>query len=274
MAAMSVEMKGIKWMLSWPIRAYLRYSPLNKGKWFLERRVLSALLPKQGNFNYILPNGCLIELLYSESLGSRCLAYGDFEMAEIQFIQNNFRGTKLAIDVGANVGIYTMTLSSLVGDQGKVWSFEALPQNVLRMRKNLSNNSISNVDVFPVALGDSSGNVDFIVATDGAYGSLVSVQDNKETNQSIKVQIQKLDTIWESENTPKIDFIKIDVEGAEVGVLKGAIDLLKTYKPTILIEANSKSHLVEIMNILSPIGYKWEQPKGFEKQNYIFLHND
>ncbi|MDT8308001.1 MAG: FkbM family methyltransferase [Bacteroidales bacterium] len=247
---------------------------MNKGKWFLERKVLSALLPKQGNFNYILPNGCSVELYYSESLGSRCLAYGRFEIAEIEYIQNNFRGVGLAIDVGANVGMYTLTLSNVVGDHGNVWAFEALPQNVSRLKSNIYNNNLNNVEVFPLALGDDSGSVDFLVATDGAYGSLISVQDNKETNQTIKVQVEKLDVVWGNSKKPKVDFIKIDVEGAEVGVLKGAINLLQTCKPVILIEANSNTHLNEIESVLQPIGYRWEQPKGFEKQNYIFSHKN
>jgi FkbM family methyltransferase len=153
----------------------------------------------------------------------------DFETFQIikQFLNKDSN----TIDVGAHKGEILKRMIT-ASPLGKHFAFEPLPE----LYKYLLNNFNKNAVVFPYALSDVNGKSNFnYVTTNPAYSGLIKRKyDRPENDKIIEVEVRKLDDIIPSECPVK--FIKIDVEGAEFGVLKGGINILKKWKPLIIYE--------------------------------------
>jgi FkbM family methyltransferase len=136
------------------------------------------------------------------------------------------------IDVGANVGLYSLLASRIVGAHGSVHAFEPNSENCRLILLSLRHNAMNNVTLWPVALGAESGHSLFTTAL-GSNGSLVAdVEDRLLHSTAVVVPVVRLDdTISE-----KIDVMKIDVEGAESIVVQGARRLIEKHRPSVISE--------------------------------------
>lgn len=261
------------WMLLYPARQYLRRFPIQRGKGILLRRIIMPLLPR-ANAEYDLcvpPGEVSVGLRYRETLGLSSLLYGTFELAELKFVSQYLRPGDKAMDIGANVGIFSVVMGASVGADGAVFAFEPMASNVLRLKKNLDKNALSNVSVFPVALGAADGQMRLHMATDPAYPSLQEVQGGFGSRTEVLVQVRSLDGIWEELGCPDISMVKIDVEGSEADVLRGASRFLTTCCPTLLVEANSVKDLDLLCQQLCGLGYRHVRPEGFAPMNHLFI---
>lgn len=133
------------------------------------------------------------------------------------------------IDAGANFGTYTVCLASLVGPSGHVLAVEAASHAIEILRQNVELNKADNVDIKHAALGDREGLVKFGIAPDPSRSSLVT-----HSRRTEDVQMTQLDNL--ADHRP-VRFIKIDVEGAETLVVRGAEDMLREDKPIIQFES-------------------------------------
>ncbi len=129
-------------------------------------------------------------------------------------------------DIGANVGFYTLLASVLVQDAGRVYAFEPCPRNTRYLEKHVAINKTQNVTVFRAAVGDHSGECRFEEAEDSAMGRV------SETG-GIAVQVVALDELHAEGVLPLPNVMKIDVEGAEAPVLRGAQRMLTVSEPII-----------------------------------------
>jgi FkbM family methyltransferase len=142
-----------------------------------------------------------------------------------------------AVDVGANLGIHTLVLAACVGDGGKVHAFEPVPSICDRMEENLKLNGVTNVELHKEAMGSFSGDVVF-----DANPTDFNVGKGRVTPQGdITVPIGTIDDRLGSLTQP-VSVVKIDTEGHELEVLKGAVDLLSKHRPAVLIEFNPESY--------------------------------
>src|SRR5207244_2690662 len=159
----------------WPLRAYLRYSPIVRGKGFLIRHMLlPLLLPPPASFETVLPDErSRVRLYYYESLGLNTMLRGGFEIAEARIMRQLARPNCIAIDVGANLGLHTLILARAVGAEGKVWAFEPLSENVKRLIDHIAFNELDNVSVFEIALGSSEYEGTIFESEDRAFASLI-----------------------------------------------------------------------------------------------------
>ncbi|MHB8915682.1 MAG: FkbM family methyltransferase [Thiobacillus sp.] len=236
------------------------------------RQVITPLLPPgEAEFDLPIPHATTISLRYRETLGLSSLLYGTFELAELNFVNRYLNPGDKAMDVGANVGIFSVVMGATVGNEGRVFSFEPVAENVLRLEKNLRKNALENVQIFPVALGASNGHMTLRMATDPAYPSLHEVQGGFGSGTDVSIEVRALDDVWEELGFPEIAFVKIDVEGAEMDVLRGAASFLATCRPTLLVEANSVGELASLRAQLCNIGYRHIQQEGFSPMNHIFI---
>lgn len=259
------------WLLLLPVRWYMKAFPFPRGKGLLKRFVLLPLLPPpSAEFAATLPDGSTIDLRYRETLGFSTLMNGTFERAEISWLTSQVSEGATVIDIGANVGLFSVPLAKAVGENGQVFAFEPVTSNVERLKRNLSQNHLDNVTVFAIALGREDGFIDLHLADDPAFPSTDAVSGNRATGERLSVSLRRLDTVWHDAGSPPIQVIKLDVEGAEVDVLEGARSLLETCEPLLMIEANTKNDLAELEGRLSPLGYNYSQPAGFAAWNYIF----
>jgi FkbM family methyltransferase len=261
----------VVWRVLWPLRQYLRLSPLERGKGLLTRLFLTPFMPlPPASFVAYLPGGARIALEYRETLGLITLLHGGFELAETRRLCTGVKPGTCVIDVGANVGVFTVSLGSALRSSGTAWAFEPLPSNVERLKQNIRLNDLGNVTVYPLALGNRKGEVIFHLSDDPAFHSIVAVAPRRDSGRTVKVRIDRLDNIWHEAGCPPVSLIKIDVEGAELQVLEGAQDLILRNKPDLLLEANSPDHLATLVNWLAPRGYTYFQPPGFTSWNYLF----
>lgn len=154
-------------------------------------------------------------------------------------------------DLGANCGLHTMLFSILVGENGRVYAFEPLPENIRELSENLSINGLKNVNIVQKAVSAKDGVEGFTTARQRKQGSL-QAKPSSDANR-IDVLVTSLDSFVRSATTPS--FVKIDVEGVEGHVIKGASSLIKEYKPLLSIELHSPEQDVMVGSLLSEAGY-------------------
>jgi FkbM family methyltransferase len=150
---------------------------------------------------------------------------------------------KTFIDVGANYGIYTLVASRLVGEAGRVIAFEPTAQSFAGLRKNIVLNGLMNVLMFPMALSDRAGTAWLYYGTDPVRNSLG--RDPCSEGGGEEVATDSLDNVLRRATVEHVDVIKIDAEGAEELVLRGASRLLTSKRPIVIYEVNpeASSHL-------------------------------
>jgi FkbM family methyltransferase len=200
--------------------------------------------------------------------------YGLFEEAEIRYLCSKVKPESTVIDIGANVGLFTVALARKIEATGKVLSFEPLPSNISRLKQNLTRNRLNNVNIFPIALGDIDGTVLLYLANDPAYSTTTGVvAENRGTGETMVVEVARLDRIWREIGSPNVSAIKIDVDGGELAVITGAQELLANCAPLLLVEANTSKNVNELVHCLSKHGYTRIQPAGFCPWNHVFLSN-
>jgi FkbM family methyltransferase len=152
--------------------------------------------------------------------------YGELDT---KIIRDNIKEGHIVIDVGANIGYYTLIFAQLAGTTGKVFAFEPEPKNFELLQKNVKVNDYSNTINQNYAVSDSNGNVSLFLAKNGIVGHRISNFDIN--SNSILVKKIPLDDYFTKLNLlDKINFVKIDVEGFEFGVLKGMTKIIEKSK--------------------------------------------
>lgn len=165
----------------------------------------------------------------------RLMWAGAYERELLALLQRFLRPGMTVADVGANIGYFSAISAGLVGSDGAVHAFEPVPRCFAQLRKNLA--TFGWARAYPCAIGDAVGHatIHFDEAESG-WGSLL---DDKELPSATEVDVMTLDAWAQHENLTALDFIKIDAEGAEYRVLKGAHDVLLKLRPTIVAELNA-----------------------------------
>ena len=195
------------------------------------------------------------------------LRNGVFESAELLFVQRYLKQGMFALDIGAHHGLYTLLASKLVGPSGKVFAFEPSPRERKQLVRNVRINLCSNVHIEPYALGKESAHDNLYLVEGGEDGcnSLRPPAVQSET-RTVPVEVVTLDAIAAKLGLTKVDFMKLDVEGAELDVLKGALGLLQNVpRPVLLVEVydiRTKPwgyQAREIVQFLERLHYCWFQ---------------
>jgi FkbM family methyltransferase len=190
---------------------------------------------------------------------------GQFEAAELAFVERFLRPGMTVLDLGAHYGLYTLLASKRVGRGGQVFAFEPSPRERKGLRLHLWLNRCKNVIVRESALGDEATESALYVVEDWAAGcnSLRPPAIPGETF-TITVQVVKLDDWLAEQKINRVDFIKLDVEGGELAVLKGAAQLLERHpRPLIMAEVQDVRtrpwgyRARDILDHLGARGYHW-----------------
>jgi len=166
------------------------------------------------------------------------LMHGSFEDGETRFVQKFLRPGMTVVDVGAHHGLYTLLASKGVGRRGKVIAFEPSMRERRRLLSHLRVNACWNVVVEGCALGDEVGEADlFVVRGWQDWCNSLRPPVVEEGTEAIRVRVETLDDVLWRLQVNAVDFIKLDAEGAELGVLQGARELLRgASRPVILAE--------------------------------------
>ena len=162
----------------------------------------------------------------------------------------------VAIDVGANIGDWSVPLAMAVGPQGKLLAVEPIPRMADALRKTFGINRLRQASVAQIALSSSAGTAQFSVERGNSGGSRIG--SHGLAHDSINVDIITLDALVEREQLAQVDFIKIDVEGHEPDVLGGARKTLMRWKPVLCIESGQEGDAgrIAMADILQECGYQ------------------
>jgi FkbM family methyltransferase len=160
----------------------------------------------------------------SRSSGNQLLwLEGKRYIKEKALLEQIVRPHMTVLDVGANIGYYALMFVSLLEGKGHVICLEPDPNNLDELRRNVANNRLDHtVTIMPVAAGEFDGSVRFAAGSNGRVAS----------DGSLTVSVVRIDSLM----IKKLDVLKIDVEGYEASVLKGAQETLERDRPAIFLE--------------------------------------
>ena len=161
----------------------------------------------------------------------------------------------LVLDVGAHIGSFTLKAAKEVGPEGRVVSFEPSSENFKLLTLNVNSNNYSNVKLFNAAVGSAPGTAKLHLGNRKGTNSLLSDAGVQQVGIE-EVPIRTLDSVADELKLTKVSFVKIDVEGFELEVLKGAKSILASSHPSIAMETHDFGPSEEeITNFLGNFGY-------------------
>ena len=206
-------------------RAYLTHWPIEKGKW----RIWSRLYPRlrRAQFPagfYQLKHGVAMHLDPEQYIDQHCFYWGLWEPDETRVLRQLLRQGETFVDVGANVGYFTLLAASLVGRAGRVFAFEPVPPTVRRLERNVAASGSPNVTIVPAAAAAVGGQVRI-----GRHGvGDVSGQNTMRPGDAGDCWLVNAVRIDESvPATLPVRLMKLDADGAELLALQGASGLLR-----------------------------------------------
>lgn len=178
---------------------------------------------------------------------------GLYDYDEMNFLLRYLRAEDSFLDIGANIGIYTLLAASKI-HTGLIHSFEVLPKNYNRLQENIKLNQLNQVKTYEVAVSDHTGKI----ALNLAEGDSMPFITQTVTANTITVPTDTLDNLLDNQQLANLTLAKMDIEGAEILALKGAVSLLKHQRPHVWI--------LEINDTVSHFGH--------QKQDLVnFLHS-
>ncbi|MEP7341483.1 MAG: FkbM family methyltransferase [Acidobacteriota bacterium] len=214
-----------------------------------------------------LPNGCRINCDLRDHVQRQIWFYGAYEPVETYLFSQLLRPGMTVLDVGANVGQYSLMAATAVGATGSVHSFEPVPVTFARLQTHIADNGLADIiRAHRVALWNDDTRVNLGLSTEmadnlGSY-SIGTDAATAITDSPVEAPALRLSTYAVAQHLTRLDVIKMDIEGAEPFALAGGYDLIREFRPTILIEVNKTaltrlgSSPAELWGIVSDLGYR------------------
>ena len=188
-----------------------------------------------------------------------------YEPMTTELFKQYLSGGMAVLDIGANIGYFTLLAAREVGPGGLVLAVEPEPQNNLLIKRNALLNGYNNIKIINKAVGNSVGEGSLFVSSLDNGSHSVNSSAARGVSEELIVNMTTVDRVLEDEEWPNIDLIKIDVEGAELKVLDGmtslfckmpCVKLLIEYCPLLL--SASGTDPVEVNRVLKSYGYSLE----------------
>ncbi len=267
------------------IRAYITYTPIRKGryplmnitqKWFGEQETEIVKTKDRGFAKLDTFDSVQFPLFYNI-----------YEWRDTDTILALLKGVSHVLDIGANIGQMSLLFARHVKH---VFAFEAIPSKVLRLREQIELNDLeSRVTVYELAIGDEDREVIFELpplSNEGLGSLVIGGIPNAETTT---VKMVRLDHFFDLSSIPKIDLVKMDIEGSELYALRGMTALIESHKPILIVELNAKMMKLarydsnDVLALMQRLGYSCyligfrslDGPKTSVEpfvENYCFLH--
>jgi FkbM family methyltransferase len=217
---------------------------------FISKKLVSKLpLPFQSKLRFIhkklaklpLPCKTLCDswlIAWDDVMGQHIRHNTAFEIEERVFLLKFLKPGMVVIDIGAHNGLYSLLASKKIGDKGQVFAFEPSPREFRRLKLNLIINRVNNVRPVNIALSNHVGPLQFHVSI-GRETGCNSLRPPKipDKIRPIRIWATTFDSYWKKNIFGSVDFIKIDAEGGELDLLKGAKEFLNCRpRPIIMVE--------------------------------------
>jgi len=197
---------------------------------------------------------------------------GAYEPFETELMKKEIKKGDVVLDLGANIGYYTLIFAKLVGEEGKVFAFEPEPDNFSLLKKNVEINGYKNVTLLQKAVSDKTGKLKLYIDKDCIACHSIYPLPPQDGSQSIEIEAIRLDDYFENYDG-KIDFIKMDIEGAEKEAIQGMSSLLKKNKNVKIVSEFNPPTLKqggiepeEYLELLTGFGFKLYEVSEQEKK--------
>lgn len=183
-----------------------------------------------------------------------------YEAGERRLLSQLIQSGWIALDIGAHYGLYTLLIARKVSPDGLVIAFEPSPRELKQLLMHLWINRCHNVQVEAFALGDTEGEAEFFLYDITSRNSLRP--QPWTLSQRIKVPVITLDTFLELQGIKRVDFIKMDTEGAELSILQGMQRLLER-RPRPIIVSELSDSVTEAWGYPAKAIYEFLAERGF-----------
>jgi len=227
----------------------------------LLKKVLRALWYRPGTVHRIL-KGPMKGLWFkcSDNTGLAALYSGN-EQANQRVYAAVVRPGDTVVDAGANWGVHSLYLAKLVGQPGHVHAFEPHPQVVEELRWHLQRNGMTQVTVHACGLLDQAGQLPFVMG-ENSKTSHIEGSPSAPTTSQIVVPCRTLDEVMDQAAPTSLRLIKVDVEGAECRLLKGAERTIQRYRPHLVVELHTPEQDLEVARLLTQWNYHLQRVDG------------
>ncbi|OGK10580.1 hypothetical protein A2767_06705 [Candidatus Roizmanbacteria bacterium RIFCSPHIGHO2_01_FULL_35_10] len=208
-------------------------------------------------FLTIIPDRMTVRILQGKLKGKKWIKgsgvngywLGSYESEQVSIFEKELKDGDVFFDIGANVGFYSLLAAEIIGKDGKVFSFEPLPENFKYLKKHIEINNYKNIFPFETAISDKVGIAFLGNIINRSQGYLID-------SGGLKVETISIDE-WVKENKLPIPIIiKIDVEGAEMAVLNGVKNTMANNHPKIFLSTHSEELHKNCRDFLISLGYK------------------
>ena len=218
---------------------------------FYPAKVLIRFIVRRLRLDSVVIHGHKMFLDAHDSL--RLSINGNYAEYETELMKKEIKNGDVVLDLGANIGYYTLIFAKLVGKTGKVFAFEPDPTNFALLKKNVEINGYKNVVLVNKAVSNKTGKLKLFLGENNFAGH--KIYDSNEGRKFVEIDSVILDDYFRDKPS-KIDFIKMDIEGAEYLAVKGMSNLL------------NKNKKIKMISEFSPKGVKMS---GFEPLEYLKL---
>ena len=230
----------------------------------LERAVKARLVPmvRQAATRY----GPFVYNPNDQYVGRAVEVYGEVQELEVEFLRSICRPESYVIDAGANIGSHTVPLAQHVGPEGRVLAFEPQAAIFALLCENIELAELENVTAYHAALGRATGTISIPDIDYDAPANFGGVEVSEFTNGS-PVALRTLD---EFVTLPRLDLVKIDVEGMEREVLAGGERLINQFRPLLYVENDRDEKSAALIDALFGLRYRlfWHLPPLFNPKNF------
>lgn len=216
------------------------------------------------------------------------LNFGHYEKTEAELVLQLIQPGSTVFDIGANIGWYSLNIAKRIPDV-RVFAFEPIPDTFAQLCGNVQRNNITNIEPQNLGLSDQTRVQTFYFCDDSSVSASAANIAERSDAQELSCPVTTLDDFADAHGL-KVDFIKCDVEGAELHVFRGARKCLKSHRPVVLAEMLRKwcrkfdYHPNEMIGLFAELGYACFIPaehglQRFESMddetietNFFFLH--
>jgi FkbM family methyltransferase len=203
-------------------------------------------------------------------IGKSFLEYGEFSQGEVDLFEAIIKPGMTVLDIGANIGAFSIPFAQMVGPQGTVFAYEPQRMCYYLLCANVALNNLTNVICLQNAVGKEGGRIDVPELDFGKpanFGGLELGKDYPEARSKCSVKLIKLDET----GFAKVDFIKIDVEGMEPDVFMGARELIRRDRPFIYMECDRGENMSLLVKLAKAASYDiyFHAPQLYNSDNYL-----
>jgi FkbM family methyltransferase len=269
---------GLRHIVIPPLRGYFRYFPMQTGKITVWNQVAAHLWWLESRIRTTTYFGSMLDVDARDGCGRFIYYFGVWEPDFTAFIERTLKPGDCFIDVGANIGYYSLLASRLVGQSGKVVSIEAVPRTFEVLRRNLELNHSENVRAVNMAVWDKEETLTFFVSPDtidSTSTAIPSLAEGRGLRARCDIPAASLGSLLNRDEIAAARLIKIDVEGAERQAISGFGTMLETSRRDleVMVEVSIEA-FDEIVAFFQRHGFfSYRLENDYNVQSYVGGHD-